>query len=85
MVTPPKDAVLAQLRMWALSEGGDLCDRCGEVIWPEIELVRCDSCWGKFGNPDPQTIKDAARRHAKRIAEYDRERLEEVMGDHQLD
>ncbi len=62
-----KEDVLALLRIWSCAEGAELCDRCGETIWPEIELVRCDYCVGKHGPPQMERIQEAAKRCAPRI------------------
>jgi len=73
----PKDALLALLRLWEISEGADVCDRCGGTIWPEIELVRCDFCVGKHGAPDQAKVLEAAKRHRPRSAGQERSRYEE--------
>lgn len=78
---PPKDAVIALLNIWCLSEGGDICDRCGGIIWPEIELVRCDMCVGKHGAPERERLLEAERKHRSRIAAYEREMAEEYPCD----
>lgn len=62
-----KEGVLALLRIHGLSCGGDICDRCGEVIWPEIELVRCDFCVGLNGPPAQERIHAAYEKHRARI------------------
>lgn len=77
MTTPPKDALLAILRLWELSQGADFCDRCNGVIWPEMELVRCDFCVGDYGPPSVEHIQEAEKKHWKRIRAYERE-MEEM-------
>lgn len=76
---PSKEAMIAQLHLWALSQGAELCDRCGDTIWPEIELVRCDFCVGKHGAPDTALVREAEKRCGQRIAKYEREMLEEYI------
>lgn len=71
-----KDLMNVLLRAWSVSEGADICDRCGETIWPEIELVRCDRCIGKHGAPHHERVEEASRKHSARIRNYERE-LEE--------
>ena len=73
MTTPPKGALMVQLRLWALSEGADFCDKCDGIIWPELELVRCDFCWGEHGAPDLDKVKEAQKKHWKRIREHERQ------------
>ena len=68
-----KDVVQALLRIWSVSEGADICDRCGETIWPEIELVRCDRCIGRHGAPERERVQEAEKKHRPRIAAYERE------------
>lgn len=75
------DALFAALRICALSKGADVCDRCGEVIWPEFELVRCDYCIGKYGAPEECRIREAAVKHGERIRAYEREMAEEFFGE----
>jgi hypothetical protein len=70
------ELLLTALRICALSQGGDVCDRCGDVIWPEFELVRCDFCWGKYGAPEESRIREANVKHRARIAAYEREMAE---------
>jgi len=79
-MTPPKDAVKALLNIWCISQGADICDRCGEAIWPEIELVRCDFCIGKHGAPERERVAEAEKKHHARIAAYEREMAEEFHG-----
>lgn len=68
-----KTALVALLRLWSVSEGADICDRCGETIWPEIELVRCDFCVGKHGAPSKEAIQAAYEKHKERIHRVERE------------
>lgn len=72
----PADAVRALLRLYCLGEGADICDRCGEAIWPEMELVRCDFCVGKHGPPSQERVLAAAEKHKDRIRAFEREERE---------
>ena len=65
------------LRVSQVSQGADICDRCGEPIWPEFELVRCDFCIGKHGEPPQKLIQAAYEKHKKRILAVQREELRE--------
>lgn len=76
-MTPPKDALEALLRMHCLAEGSDVCDWCGGIIWPELELVRCDFCVGKHGMPERERIEEAGKKHRARIRQYESEMREE--------
>lgn len=68
-----KEVLGALLRIWSVSEGAGICDRCGETIWPEIELVRCDRCIGKHGAPEIERVREAEKKHWQRIRAYERE------------
>lgn len=77
MSTMPAEAIRSLLHLWAFGEGAEVCDRCGDIIWPEIELVRCDFCVGKHGVPDPKLVQKAAERGKDRIRAYEREMRED--------
>lgn len=79
-MNPPAGAVLALLRLQCLAAGADVCDRCGDVIWPEFELVRCDACVGRHGAPSIEVLLGAQKKHARRIASADREAREDLGG-----
>lgn len=68
-----KEILNIVLKAWSVSEGADICDRCGETIWPEIELVRCDRCIGKYGAPEMEQVREAEKKHCQRIRAYERE------------
>jgi hypothetical protein len=66
----------ALTKAWSISQGADVCDRCGMCIWPEIELVRCDFCVGEHGPASQERIKEAYERHKERIRQVEREERE---------
>jgi hypothetical protein len=63
-----------------ISTGADICDRCGQTIWPEFELVRCDFCVGQHGAPSQERVQAAFQRHKTRIRQYQKEEWE-AFGD----
>lgn len=73
---PFPETVKAFLRLWAIGEGAEVCDKCNEIIWPEIELVRCDFCVGKHGPPDVKLVLEAQKRCKNRIMAYESEMRE---------
>jgi len=83
MIASEMDVLMAALRVYALAKGGDICDRCGEVIWPEFELVRCDFCVGKYGAPEEGRLQEAYKKHQVRIAAFDREIRESFYEENQ--
>jgi hypothetical protein len=77
-----KDTLLAFVKILACLKGADLCDRCGDAIWPDLELVRCDCCIGKYGPPKDAAIMKAHARHRvdrqKSVREASEDWIEEM-------
>jgi len=67
-------------RISCMGDGADVCDRCGEVIWPEFELVRCDFCVGKHGSPSQEIVQAAFEKHKARIRRSEKESWDEHLG-----
>lgn len=75
--TEEQETLLALFKIVSVLKGAELCDRCGETIWPEIELVRCDFCVWKYGPPDVAEVREAEKRNWQRIRHYEREMAEQ--------
>jgi hypothetical protein len=71
------EVALGFLKAFEASHGAEFCDKCGGTIWPELELVRCGPCVGKYGEPAQERVQAAHERNKERIRRFERE-LEEI-------